>query len=163
MTKKFLTSKEVFVVKGYLSSSKDNVQPIGNSEFIKAQQAAEYIVTFAEMAKNKDFKGKEADNLAIFKLEVEEALSKKGMEYIKAPKKVVKKLTKQLADEALAFINYEEKVEETKKVNDFLQRFNIINEFEEIGLFWEEEIVKIDKIYTIKEITEAVQSCINLL
>lgn len=163
MSKKFLTKEEVFVVKGYLSSDKTSVKPIGNAAFIAAQEQAEYVITFAKMAKGKDFKGNEAENLASFKNKVTEALSKKDTIYVSDPKKPERKISKQLSDEALAFINYEEKIEETSKVNDFLQKFNIISEFEEIGLFWDEEIVKINKIYTIAEITKAVKEVIDLV
>lgn len=163
MSKKFLTSKEVFVVKGYLSSDKTKVQPIGNAIFVEAQKQAEYIVTFAKMTKGKDFKGAEPYDLNVFRNEVVEALSEKDTVYVNAPKKVEQKLNKQLTEEALAFINYEEKVEETNKINNFLQKFNVISEFEETGLFWDDEIVKIDKIYTIKEITDAVKEVIDLI
>ena len=163
MTKQFLTNKAVFVVKGYLSSTKDSVQPIGNKAFIEAQKEAEYIITFAEMAKNKDFKGKEADNITDLKKEVLNALSSKDITYIKNSKKPEQKLTIQLKSEAIAFMNNVETVEINRKVNKLLQKFNIIQEFEEIGLFFEDEIVKIDKIYTIKEIVDAAKYVVGLL
>ena len=70
---------------------------------------------------------------------------------------------KKLVDEALAWIDFDKKSSKTEKVNKFLQQFNVINEFEEIGLFFEDEIVKIDKIYTMKEIIEAVEATVDLL
>jgi hypothetical protein len=43
------------------------------------------------------------------------------------------------------------------------QRFNVINDFETFGLFFESGIVKIERIYTIKEITKALNEVIDLL
>lgn len=163
MSKKFLTSKEVFVVKGYLSSNKDGVQPIGNAKFINAQAHAEYVIEFAKAAKDKDFEGKAPVSIQSIKDEVLKTLSKKDVEYVKvgtAPKNTTHK---KLVDEALAWIDFDKKSSKTEKVNKFLQQFNVINEFEEIGLFFEDEIVKIDKIYTMKEIIEAVEATVDLL
>ena len=163
MAKEFLTNSEVAIVKGYLSKDGDKVLPIYNKDFVEAQKHAEYVVTFAAMAKGKDFVGKKAESLADFKAEVASALAKKSTEYVAAPKKVEKTLHKQLEDEALKFISYTEESEKVGKMNEFLQKFNVINEFEEVGLFFEQDIVKMSKIYTIKEITEAVKSIITLL
>ena len=51
----------------------------------------------------------------------------------------------------------------SSKINKFLSQFNIVNEFEEFGLFFDQDIVKLNKIYTIKEITAAVKAVIDLL
>ena len=163
MTKEFLTSNEVFITKGYLSSNKNKVQPIYNPNFINTQSMAKYVITFAEKAKGRNFKTIEADSLEELKQDVMASLATNDIEYIKAPKEVARPITKKLADEALAFIANTEDVNKTTKINRFMQRFNIIGEFEEIGLFFEQEIIKIDKIYTIAEITKAVTEYINLL
>ena len=163
MAKKFLTKEEVFVVKGYLSSDKAKVQPISNAKFIETQKHAEYVIALAEAAKDKDFKGKQADSFEDFRRDVINALSDKGVTYIKEPKKVETELSNQLKNEALAFIKYGEDLQTTDAINNYLQRYNVIKEFEEIGLFFEDEIEKIDKIYTIDEITKAAKAIIDLL
>ena len=163
MNKEFLTSSEVFVVKGYLSNNAKKVSPIFNKAFVDVQKYAEYIITFAEKAKGKDFVGKQADSLADLRAEVYKSLSKNATEYVKAPEKVEKALHKQLADEALAFINYDKKLDKVSKVNKFLQQFNVVQEFEEVGLFFEQDIVKLNKIYSISEVVSAVESVIDLL
>lgn len=163
MTKEFLTKEEVFIVKGYLSKDAKKVSPVYNEKFINAQKHAEYIITFAEKAKGKDFVGKKADSIESLKDEVKKSLSKNDTEYLATPKKAEQKLHKQLADEALAFIKYDQKSTKVEKVNKFLQQFNIIQEMEEVGLFYEQDIVKISKIYTIEEIVNAVESVIDLL
>lgn len=161
--KEFLTKEEVFVVKGYLSRNDKKVIPVFNPEFVEAQKHAEYVITFAEKAKGKDFNGKKADSVYDLRREVHGALSQKETKYVKAPKKVEKKLHTQLADEALAFIKYDAKLGKVDKVNKFLQQFNVVQEFEEVGLFFEQNIVKLTKIYTIAEIVKAVESVIDIL
>jgi hypothetical protein len=159
---KFLESKEVFVVKGYLSSSKDKVQPICNQEFVKAQQDAEFIISFAKKAKGKDFTGKTPDSFVDLLVETASELSQKNTKYVTTPKKVEKKLSNQLKEEALAFIKYEEESSKIDKVNNYLQRYNVISEFEEIGLFFEDDICKLNKIYTMKEIVDAAKVFIEI-
>lgn len=161
--KEFLTKEEVFVVKGYLSSNEKKVVPVSNTAFVNAQKHAEYVVTFAEKAKGKDFVGKKADSIADLKAEVSKELTKGDVKYVSEPKEVVKKLHTQLAEEALAFVNYDKKLSTVNKVNKFLQQFNVIQEFEEVGLFFEQDITKLNKIYTIEEIVKAVESVIEIL
>lgn len=165
MTKTFLNSKEVEVNKGYLSvvNESNKMTPVSNAAFIEAQKQAEWVVTFAKLAKGKDFKGKTADSLESLKSEVSKELAAKATKYVDVPKVEKGKITIQLADEALAFIKGAEDKTKAEKVNNFLQQFNILQEFEEVGLFFEQEIVKIEKIYTVTEIVEAVNSVIDLL
>ncbi len=85
------------------------------------------------------------------------------IEYVKGPKAVSKPTHKLLEDEALAFINFGKETSKVDKVNTFLSSFNIINEFEEHGLFFDQGIVKMNKIYTMKQIIDAVTEVIDLL
>jgi len=160
--KKFLKKSEVKLVNGGYLSNVDN-SPVINDAFVKAQQHAEYIITFAKLAKDKDFIGKKADSLSELSKQVKEELAKKDVKYVETPKKVVKKLSNQLADEAMAFMNFEKETSKADKINLFLQQFNVLHEFEEFGLFFEEGIVKLNKIYTMSEIVESVKETIDLL
>jgi len=160
--KNFLKKADLQLINGgYVCDSKEN--PVTNLEFIKAQQHAEYIVTFAEMAKEKDFKGKKADCLIELTASVKNALKAKDTVYVKAPSKVKKPLTKQLADEAMAFMSFEKDTSKVEKINLFLKQFDSLNEFETFGLFFEPGIVKLNKIYKMKEIIEAVKETIDIL
>lgn len=162
--KKFLKSDQVELVSGYLAVKGAEVMtPVTHKAFVKAQQHAEYIITFAKLAKDKDFVGKKADSLSDLVKEVKEALAEKAKTYVAKPEKIEKPITKSLADEAMAFMKFEETTTKVEKMNAFLQQFNIVSEFEEIGLFFKEGIVRLNKIYTIAEITEAVKQTIDLL
>jgi hypothetical protein len=162
MSKRFLKSDEVEIKNGGYLISKDG-KPVYNGEFIAAQERAEYVVTFAKMCKGKDFKGKQADSIKEVKEEVIKLLCSKKEVYIEEPELPKQTLNEKLKKEALDFMQASDKKESIKKVNNYLQRFNVLKDFEEFGLFFEEEICKLNKIYTVKEITEAVHEIIDLL
>ena len=161
--KNFVKNGELELVNGgYLVNKESN--PITNEAFVNAQTQAEYIVTFAQIAEGKDLKGKKADSLHDIKKEVDEFLNKnKPVKFIENIESIERPLTDKLTKEALDFINYKDKSSEIDKVNAFMQQFVILKEFEEFGLFFEEGVVKLNKIYTVEEITTAVKKVINLL
>ena len=91
------------------------------------------------------------------------ALSKSKVEYVSSPKKVKGELTEKLQEEAMTFIKFNSESSKTDKINKFLQQFNKLQEFEEFGLYFEEDICKLNKIYTIKEVVTAVKQIIDLV
>lgn len=163
MSKIFVKKEELALVNGGYMVTGEKQTPVYHERFVAVQKHAEWVVTFAEKAKGKDFVGKEADNLQDVVNEVKKALPKPDVTYISSPRKVKTELTDKLQEEALNFIKYGEKVSKIERINKFLQQFNIINEFEEFGLYFEEDICKLSKIYTIEEIVIAVESVIDLI
>ena len=165
MNKNFIKNGELQTINGGYLVNKDH-EPVFHAEFYKAQKHAHYVVSFAEMAKGKDFQGKEAESLAEFKRKVFDTLyGNKTTQYISVPKAPKQTINDQLKNEALAFVEFNEKSEKVNKINEFIDtNFGVINEFEEFGLYFEKsEIVKLDKIYTVKEIIKAVEKVIDLL
>ena len=161
--KTFLKKTEVSLINGGYLSNKENT-PVDNKAFVDAQRRAEYIITFAEMAKGKDFKGSEAISLEDFRVSVHNKLnSAEIIEFVAVPKKPLTSVTNKLKGEALAFINFKIENDKAEKINIFLNQFAIINEFETFGLFFEQDIVKLNKIYTMSELVTAVNSVIDLL
>ena len=57
----------------------------------------------------------------------------------------------------------QEEMGTVSRLNEFMQKFNVINEFEEHGLFFGQGIVKLNKIYTIKDIQDSLKEVIDLL
>ena len=163
MSKIFVKKDELNLINGgYLVAGK-NETPVYNEKFIAVQKHAEWVVTFAEKAKGKDFIGKVPDTIESVREEVRKALSDNGVKYIDTPKEVKQDLTEKLQKEALAFIKFQGETSKTEKINKFLQQFNIIQEFGEFGLYFEEDVCKLNKIYTIEEIVAAVTEVIDLL
>ena len=163
MSKIFVKKEELALINGGYLVIKEKETPVYNEQFITVQKHAEWVVTFAEKAKGKDFIGKQADSIADVRAEVMKALANKGVEYVKSPKKVKQDLTEKLQEEALAFIKYQGESSKAEKINKFLQQFNTLNEFSEFGLYFTEDICKLNKIYTIEEVVNAVTEIIDLL
>lgn len=163
MSKQFLKKEDLQLVNGGYLSNKEGA-PVYNAEFVTAQKHAEYVVTFAKMAENKDFKGKVADSLQDLKNQVSKLLDEnQAIQFVKKPKPVSRPTGDKLAKEALDFISFQEDSSKVEKINAFMQQFKVLGEFEEFGLFFEEEIVKLNKIYTIKEVIDAVTKTIDLV
>jgi len=160
--KTFLKAGEVELRDGGYLYGKD--QPVTNAAFVQAQIDAEYVVTFAEMAKGRKFKAEEVEDLDAFKAEVHDKLyGERAVEYVSAGEAPKQKIGDQLKKEALAFLDFKEKEATTEQINGFLQKFNTIREFETHGLFFDQGIVKLNKIYTIEDVTRAVTEVIDLV
>ncbi|MFA5759328.1 MAG: hypothetical protein WC942_08255 [Clostridia bacterium] len=165
MNKLFVKKSELSLVNGGYLVATEKAIAVFNKEFVTAQKEAEYLITLAGEAKGKDFKGKQPDNFEEIVKRVRETLSnKKQIEYIETPKAPVSKTNNALKNEALAFIEYTQRTTNVAKLNNYLSRYDIISEFEEFGLYFDDtEIVKLNKIYTIEDIKEAALSLIDLL
>ena len=162
--KTFLKKGQIQLVNGgYLVNEKE--EPVSNSAFLMAQKHAEYIVTFAEKAKGRDFKGKEAESLENFRKEVMNMLnSPKLKNFVALPEKPSNTTTEKLKKEALEFVNFQNDTDRTKKINSFLNNhFGVVAEFEEFGLFFAQDLVKLNKIYTMDEVVKAIESVVELL
>lgn len=160
--KTFLKSDQVQLINGgYLSSNEG--KPVNNADFVQAQKRAEYVCTFAKLAKGKTFKASKVDSLEALKAEVAAELATKDTTYVDVPEKFVKELSNQLADEAKKFMENQDEISKVEKINSFLQEFNVLNEFEEFGLFFEDGIVKLNKIYSLEEVVNAVKETIDIL
>ncbi len=162
MGKQFLKKDQVVLLNGgYVSTTEG--KPVSNQGFYNAQKHAEYVVTFDSLAKGKDFKGKRADSLSDLQEKVRKALEAKATVFVTKPTAVTQALTEQLKAEAMNFMEFTQNSSKIDKVNSFLQQFEVINEFEQFGLFFEDEIVKLNKIYTMEEVIASVTEVIDLL
>lgn len=159
---KFLKQSEVRLENGgYLVDAKKS--PIFNKDFVTAQESAHYIINFAAIAKTKNFTQTKVDTLEELKAEVTRILKDKTVKFVEAKNPEVGELSLKLKAEAMNFMEAVDNVEKVEKVNAFLQQFAILKEFQDFGLFFTEGIVKLEKIYTLEEIIEAVEETIELL
>jgi hypothetical protein len=163
MSKFFVKKDELRLVNGGYVVAGEKEIPVYHDEFIAVQKHAEWVVTFAEKAKGKDFIGKQADSIEDVRRATREALSNKDIEYVNIPKVPKMELTNKLQKEALDFIMNSGEVSKAKAINNFLQQFNILNDFEKFGLYFTEDIVKLNKIYTMDEVVKAVTEVIDII
>jgi len=162
MSKQFVKNSELSLENGGYLTFKGN--PVNNSAFVVAQQRAEYVVTYAKLAKGKNFVTHKADSLINLQNEVNAELNKnKPTTFISTPTLIEIPFTTQLKVEAYAFMNFQDNILKTDKINQFLQEFVVLADYEQFGLFFEEDIVKLNKIYTLQEVIEAVTEVIDLL
>jgi hypothetical protein len=163
MNRIFVKKGELALVNGGYMVVGEEQTPVFNQDFVAVQKHAEWVVTFAEKAKGKDFVGKAPDRIEDVRNEVRKALEDKGVTYVQGPKSVKRELTDKLQAEALAFMKFHGETSKAVQINKFLQQFNILQEFEEFGLYFEEDVCKLNRIYTIEEIVEAVTAVIDLV
>lgn len=159
--KTFLKSSDIQLKNGGYLLNKEE-KPVYNQAFVEQQQMAEKLILTVELAKGRNFKESKVDTLAQLAKDVEASLSAKEKEFVKAPTAPKLKVIDGLKNEALAFISFSKESDKTNAINTYLQNYLTISEFEEFGLFFEEDIVKLTKIYTIAEITEAAKAYLAL-
>lgn len=153
----FLTAKQLELnAAGYLIS-KDSKKPVTHVDFVKQQQSAEYIVKFAEAIKDKNFTASKVDNLQAIKASVMAAINDTAKSYVSAPSKPTSKVQDELVKYALDFVNYEDSKVEASKINEIMNEFNKIDDVESVGDYFSEGVVKLNAIYSIKQILAAVK------
>ena len=161
--KKIFVKKEELILKNGNHLHKEDI-PVSNESFYKAQKEAEYICTFAELAKTKNFKVRSVDSIEQLRKEVAEKLSKKSESiYFDYKVKPQTPLNDSLKKEATDYIEILENIRKAEKLNGFMQKFNVIKTFEEVGLYFDEGLSTLDEIYTISQIKEALEMCVDLI
>ena len=159
----FLEAKDLGLNKAGYLISKTTSKPVNHTEFVKAQQAAEYIVKLAAAISGKTFTCGKLDDLDAIKASVRAAINNTNQTYGTAPSKPVGDLTSKLADEAMAFIEFDSKKSKFTQINNFMQAFNSVKAIEECGDYFQESTVKLANIYTISQIQAAVEATIEVL
>jgi len=154
----FLTSKDLSLnAANYLISSSSK-KPVAHLEFVKQQQAAEYLVKLAEAIKDKTFTASKVDSLAAIKAEVLRSINEANVvQYATAPAEPTSALLDELVKYATDFDSYHDTKVSVSKINEFMNQFNKINDVEQVGDYFFEGLVKLNKIYTIEEILAAVK------
>lgn len=142
---------------GYLVATETN-KPVNHKEFAEQQKRAHYVCLLADAIKDKNFKPCKVDNLDEIAKQVQADIDAKDVtNYVTAPEKPTSKVQEELVQFALDFASYGDKKEQTDKINTFMQTFNAINNTEQFGEYFSEGLVKLNKIYSISEILEAVK------
>lgn len=147
---------------GYLIS-KESGKPVSHTDFVKSQQSAEYIVKLAAAISGKTFTCGKLDNLEAVKADVRAAINNTNQTYGTTPVKPIGDLTSKLANEAMAFVEFDSKKSKFEQINSFMQSFNSIKSVEEVGDYFTENVVKLANIYTISQIEDAVSKTIEIL
>lgn len=141
---------------GYLVSSTSE-KPVNHAAFVSQQQEAEYVVKLAAAIKDANFECK-TDNLEEIKKKVKEEIAGSNTRsYVNAPVKPVSQVNEELVKFALDFASYEDEKVKTNKINEFMSRFNAINDVETVGDYFSEGTVKLKTLYNTQQILDAVK------
>lgn len=163
MANLFVKKGELSVVNGangggYLVTGEKQT-PVYHPEFVTLQQEAHYLVSLAAKVKGVDFSSKKVTTFAEVVESVKKELASKARTYVTAPTEVKRPVTDSLAAEALSWLSYQKEGSKAEKVNKLMQKFNIIAEQEEFGLYFSDnQIVKLDGLYSLAEITNAIST-----
>lgn len=159
---KFVKSGDATLNKGgYLVDAQD--QPVNHTDFVEAQIKAHRVITLASLAKGKTFDTVQGYSKAQLMADLNEALSVKNYTYVDTPQAPVQTINNQLAEEALAFMKYGKEKQKADRVNEYMQAFNTLSDYESFGLYFTEGLVKLTKVYTLEEIKNAVTEVIDLV
>lgn len=148
----FVTKSELSLLNGgYLMS---NNQPISNNEFVEAQRKANFYARLAENVAGKNFKNNPVESFEeIYNKTLAEINSTKKIELVKKVN-VEMPLGNKLIEEAKSWEEAQVYNIKADKINTIItNEFSSVVDFEEFGLFFESGIVKLERIYTIDEIT----------
>jgi len=140
-----------------------NGKPVNHTAFVMQQRNAEYIVKLAEAVKGKTFKASKLDDLQAIKAQVKASLNQDKREYVGAPVKPTSKVNDEMVEFALNFAKFEDEKGKVAQINEFMQQFNAIQDVESVGDYFSEGVVKLNKLYTIAEILEAVKTNVEVL
>lgn len=148
----FVKSSELSLLNGgYLMS---NNQPVTNNEFVEAQRKAHFYNKLAENVAGKNFKNNPIESFeSIYAKTLAEINSTKKIELVKKVN-VEMPLGDELIKEAKSWEESQVYNNKADKINTIItEEFSSIVDFEEFGLFFESGIIKLERIYTIDEIT----------
>jgi predicted PolB exonuclease-like 3'-5' exonuclease len=142
---------------GYLVATTEN-KPVTHVAFVEQQKRAHYVVSLSAAIKDKNFKPCKVDDLDAIAKQVQADIDATSvLNYVTAPVKPTSAVNDELIKFALDFAAYDDVKAQTDKINAFMQTFNSIRSVEEVGDYFQEGLVKLNKIYTIAEILEAVK------
>lgn len=151
---------QIFVEKGQLALKNNTylvtgkgMLPVNNKEFYKAQVKAKFFDELSKEVKNHNFEHKAVTTIESVMNLVQNRLATTNVTtFIESGKAPKSELTDKLKSEAMDFMKYIESEGDVAALNAVMQEFVIIKKFEEVGLYFEQEVVELSKIYTIEEI-----------
>jgi hypothetical protein len=154
----FIKKDNIEIINGGYVVQKETQAPIYHKDFIDRQIEAHALVVLSNKVQGADFIGKPPVSFAEIQIEVSrEIRNETKRTYVSTPIEPESTIRSTMAKEAMDWLKFDKDKTASEKVNQEMQKFNIIQEFEEFGLYFNtENIVKLNKIYTIEEITKAI-------
>jgi hypothetical protein len=154
---KFLKNGELELKNGgYLVAGKEET-PVNHEEFVQLQKEAHYLVNLANSVRATNFEVKEAITFDDVVKQVTLKLNDEKRTYVNVPEAEKTPTLDKLQKEALAWLGNKDGERKAEKLNRILQKFNILAEFSEFGLYFStDKIVKLQALYSLEQVVEAV-------
>jgi hypothetical protein len=154
---KFLKNGELELKNGgYLVAGKEET-PVNHEEFVQLQKKAHYLVNLANSVRATNFEVKEAITFDDVVKQVTLKLNDEKRTYVNVPEAEKTPTLDALQKEALAWLGNKDGERKAEKLNRILQKFNILAEFAEFGLYFStDKIVKLQALYSLEQVVEAV-------
>ena len=154
---KFLKNGELELKNGgYLVAGKEET-PVNHEEFVQLQKEAHYLINLANTVRATDFEVKEAITFDDVVKQVTLKLNDEKRTYVNVPEAEKTPTLDKLQKDALAWLSNKDGERKAEKLNRILQKFNILAEFSEFGLYFStDKIVKLQALYSLEQVVEAV-------
>ncbi len=154
---KFLKNGELELKNGgYLVAGKEET-PVNHEEFVQLQKEAHYLVNLANSVRATNFEVKEAITFDDVVKQVTLKLNDEKRTYVNVPEAEKTPTLDKLQKDALAWLSNKDGERKAEKLNRILQKFNILAEFSEFGLYFStDKIVKLQALYSLEQVVEAV-------
>ena len=154
---KFLKNGELELVNGGYLVSKEGQTPVNHEEFVQLQKEAHYLINLANTVRATDFEVKEAITFDDVVKQVTLKLNDEKRTYVNVPEAEKTPTLDKLQKDALAWLSNKDGERKVEKLNRILQKFNILAEFSEFGLYFStDKIVKLQALYSLEQVVEAV-------
>lgn len=157
MSKMFVKKDQLSLKNGGYLVIGENETPVTNEEFVKAQVECHYLISLAAKVKVADFTVKTPTTFEAIVAGVKADLNNESRVYVIAPETVATPVTDSLKSEALLWLKSQSEGTKAEKLNKILSKFDVLAEFNDYGLFFQDGIIKLKKIYSIDEVVEAVK------
>jgi hypothetical protein len=148
---------------GYLIATTAD-KPVTHAAFVEQQKRAHYVVKLSAALEGKNFKACKIDDLDAIVRKVQKEIDATDVRnYVTPPSKPTSKVNDEIVQFALDYAAYGDDKAKADRINTFMQTFNAVNAIQEVGDYFQEGLVKLNKIYTIAEVLEAVKINIDKL
>ena len=153
----FITKNDLKLINGGYLVTEHNI-PVYHKEFVELQNEAHYLINLAEKVKLANFNEVKPDSfLDLVEKTKNELANTSQVTYVENKKQDDVPTIDTLVKEAINWVNTNNINDKNDKVNHIMQKYNLLNEFETFGLYFSQEtIVKLEKVYTISDILQAI-------
>jgi len=151
-----LRKEQVTLTAGYLTDFAEKL--VINTDFVHAQTRAHYYITLADELSEANMENVQGENFqSVLSRTLDKLNNETNRTYVNVPTKPATPKLDAIEAECQAWMNNEDDIIAVDKINKIMQQFNIIEDFEKVGIPFTSGTVKLNNIYSIEQITNAIK------